>query len=204
MWKRWRSSVWTRGTLAFVFALGAWFTLPPAGALGWTENSFVDVPIRFASGFAVQRQFSVDSPGHFALLLLRRVTRPGVESINDFDHQGLRAAYRITADGITVAAGNYPPRDVMTRWKGFDYHSFGGFWAVPHRDYEVSLAFEEAAPAAAAAEGRLRIAYDPVHAPEAKSRGLLAGILWLAALIYAVLLAHSLWTTFRDRRAKNI
>jgi hypothetical protein len=192
-----------RGALAFVLALAAWFTLPPAGTLGWTEHFFLDVPIRFESGFTVQRHFSVDSAGHFALLLLRGVTRSGVESINDFEHQGLVAAYRIASDGATVASGRYPPYDVMTRWKGYDYHSFGGFWAVPHRDYEFSFTFEEAAAAAAAAEGHLRVAYDPVHAPEAKSKALLANIFGIAALVYVALLAQSLWTTFRDRHANT-
>jgi hypothetical protein len=204
MWKRLRESVWALVLLTVFFAFTAWLILPPAGRLNWTENFLFDAPVRFESGFAVKGRFTVDSAGHFCLLLLRQVSVSGVESIKDFEHQDLVALYQISAEGSTVASGRYPPYTVMTRWKGYDYHSFGGFSAVPRREYEVSLTFSHAAAAAAAVEGRLRVAYDPVYAPDAKSAALLANVLGLAGIISAILLARSLWTTFRNRRTNNI
>jgi len=158
MWKRLRDPVYVRVALTVCFSFAAWLILPPTGRLNWTENFVFDAPVRFESGFAVKGRFTVDSVGHFCLLLLRGVIVPGVESIRDFEHQGLVALYQISADGTTVASGRYPPYRVMTRWKDYDYHSFGSFWAVPRREYEVSLTFSDAAAAAAGREGRLRVA----------------------------------------------
>jgi hypothetical protein len=203
MWKRLRELVWLRAALTLCFLFAAWWILPPAGRLNWTENFVFDTPVRFESGFAAKGRFTVDSAGHFCLLLLRRVVAPG-ESIRHFEHQGLVASYQISADGTTVASGGYPPYRVMTRWKDYDYHSFGSFWAVPRREYEVSFTFSDAAAAATGVEGRLRVAYDPIYVPEATSAALLANVLGLAGIVSAILLARSLWTKFRNRRSNNI
>ena len=186
-------SPWTQGVLLVILFGSCWAVAPPAGDLDWTESFVLDSPIRFTPGFSVAKHFSVDAPGHFSAALLSRVVASGVEHLHDFENEGTVISSRVTSEGASVANGQFPPYEVMTRWEGYDYHSFGGFWAVPHRDYQILVRVEQAGVGAAAREGRLRIVHDPFFRWDGKPKAVIANLLGLAGIICALSLAARLW-----------